>query len=107
MSIFQRIAKIGPMRTLTHVWMIVTIRKLIFVSILTKLHWRQIDMAKYNVPLDICVHSYQEIEADSVEEALKTATDNIYALGFDKVITNNGFYVFQDMDDCIEEIEDE
>ena len=64
-------------------------------------------MAKYNVPLDICVHSYQEIEADSVEEALKKATDNIYALGFDKVITNNGFYVFQDMDDCIEEIEDE
>lgn len=51
-------------------------------------------MAKYNVPLDICVHSYQEIEADSVEEALKKATDNIYALGFDKVITNNGFHVF-------------
>ena len=34
------------MRTLTHVWMMVTIRKLIFVSILTKLHWRQIDMEK-------------------------------------------------------------
>ena len=64
-------------------------------------------MSKYNVPLDICVHSYQEIESDSVEEALKKATDNIYSLGFDKVITNNGFYVFQDMDDCIEEIEDE
>ena len=64
-------------------------------------------MAKYNVPLDICVHSSQEIEADSVEEALKKATDNIYALDFDKVITNNGIYVFQDMDDCIEEIEDE
>ena len=64
-------------------------------------------MAKYNVPLDICVHSHQEIEADSVEEALKKATDNIYALSFDKVITNNGIYVFRDMDDCIEEIEDE
>ena len=64
-------------------------------------------MSKYNVPLDICVHSYQEIEADSAEEALKKATDNIYALSFDKVITNNGIYVFRDMDDCIEEIEDE
>ena len=64
-------------------------------------------MAKYNVPLDICVHSYQEIEADNIEEAIQMATDNIYALDFDKVITNNGIYVFHDMDDCIEKIEDE